>query len=224
MKFQLLSQNRKMKESSKAGPYVLYNIGIPAFMSKSGVKTCPNATHCVSGCYARNGSYLFSNVAKKYEERLEIVQSIFFFDVMSADIDAALSKLSPGKQLLIRVNDSGDLFDSHYRRQIIRLANKYTQVQFYAYTKMVKFVRLCNQFKIVPDNLTFIMSYGGKQDHLIDTNKHRHAKVFETIDKIPESYVNASKDDTLAIGDNINVGLVYHHRKNYANTGWKNVK
>jgi hypothetical protein len=227
MKFELASQNSKLKESSKNSDlYELYNIGIPAYKSQSGIITCPNAKHCISGCYARNGAYLFSNVAKKYEERLNIVQSIFFMDTISRDIDkilARIEKKTPNKRLLLRINDSGDLFDEHYRRSFIQLANKYTDIHVYAYTKMVRWAKSMSYFDILPQNATLILSYGGTEDHLIDPKRDRHAKVFEYETDIPSHYANASHDDTVAIGNNPNIGLAFHHRKNYANTGWKNV-
>jgi hypothetical protein len=221
---QYLSQNEKMKRSSTV--FDLYNWGIPAFLSKDGLKTCPNAKHCVAGCYAKSGAYLFSNVAAKYEQRLGLALSPQFVDTISLDIAKACKTASKrSKSPLIRVHDSGDFFSLDYTLSWFRVMKAFPHVPFYAYTKQVELLKDLKNANTIPDNLTLIYSYGGKQDYLIDPTKDRHSRVFETLEQaLKEGYADASHDDTVALGENHRIGLVYHGVKRYDNTAWDKVK
>jgi hypothetical protein len=57
----LLAQNSKIAKSATA-EYVVFNFGIPAFRSVTGMITCPAAGVCGKrgGCYALQGPYRFS--------------------------------------------------------------------------------------------------------------------------------------------------------------------
>lgn len=217
----LFTQNAKMKKSSDS-KYDVYNFGIPAFMSQSGIKTCPNAGACAAGCYARSGTYGFSNVKNAYESRLEATLSDDFITVAQNEINKLKAKcIKSGKQLVIRIHDSGDFYNLEYFQSWNTLANVNSDVIFYAYTKQVEMLKLyVNKTRI---KLTF--SLGGKQDSLIDTEKMRHAKVFESQqDLIDAGYIDATQDDMItAIGLNNKIGLVYHGVKKYSNTAWDRV-
>jgi hypothetical protein len=76
---------------------------------------------------------------------------------------------------------------------------------------------------LIPSNFRAIYSYGGKQDSQIDTEKHRHSKVFESLAQLLQAgYVDASQDDMVAY-NSLKVGLVYHGVKSYQNTTWSKV-
>lgn len=216
-----LSQNAKMKKSSSH--IEIFNWGIPAFMSQTGIKTCPNAGRCAAGCYAKSGTYRFKNVASKYEARLQLALSPQFETVMASEIETAIKIASKrGKeQCLIRIHDSGDFFSEQYTESWFNLIRQFPQCKFYAYTKQVA------QFKAlkdIPANLILIYSYSGKQDNLIDPKRDRHSLVFQDEKSLIESgYADASHNDLVAIGDNHRIGLVYHGSKNYANTKWGDV-
>lgn len=49
----LLTQNSKIKKTSKKLEVRLFNFGIPAYKSASGKITCPFAGDCVKFCYAK---------------------------------------------------------------------------------------------------------------------------------------------------------------------------
>ena len=57
---ELLTQNGKMKKTSKEMGVRLYNFGITAYKSASGKLTCPWAGDCVKYCYAQKGAYSLS--------------------------------------------------------------------------------------------------------------------------------------------------------------------
>jgi hypothetical protein len=54
--------------------------------------------------------------------------------------------------------------------------------------------------KDIPINMRIVFSYGGKQDHLIDREQHRHADVFPTVQALEEAgYWNQEENDLLAV-------------------------
>lgn len=225
---QLLTQNAKMKKSSQNGINV-FNFGIPAFQSETGLKTCPNASNCVSGCYARTGTYRFKNTVNAYETRLKLTQTPDFVPLLVADINLKLlQSRSKGLKCIIRIHDSGDFYSKDYAKswfEIMRQFSSQPDIQFYAYTKMIQMFNEFYAANLVPSNLKLIYSFGGKEDSHIDTSRHRHSKVFENeTDLVSNGYIDASQDDMLALTENLKVGLVYHGVKSYQNTTWKNVQ
>lgn len=220
---QLLTQNTKMKKSSQNGITVV-NWTIPAFQSSTGLKTCPNAGVCAIGCYARSGTYLFSNVKSAHEEKLALTQSDTFVELMISEIETWLKKKNVSK-LYIRIHDAGDFYNVSYWnkwRDIMSHFENNDKVKFYAYTKQVKMFQ--NETNI-PLNFQLIFSFGGKQDRLINLKRDSHAKVFESIEELESSgYVDGTNDDLIAArGEHIKIGLCYHGTKNYQNTAWNKV-
>lgn len=194
-----LSQNSKIKAMSGVKTF---NFGIPAFRSASGFVTCPFAGTCAKGCYAKQGAYVWSNVSAAYERRLELARSPEFV----ATIDAEIKRR---KIQRVRIHDSGDFFSPEYLEKWIAIVQLNPLTQFYAYTKSIVFFK----GRTLPDNFKVIFSEGGKLDHLIN-NTDRHSRVFATVDALNSAgYVDASKNDENAIGDNPRIGLVYHGHK-----------
>ena len=200
----ILTQNAKMRKTSKENKIRLYNFGITAYKSHStGRITCPFAKDCVKFCYASKGSYIWNNTKKAYERRY----------LLSLESELLKSKLIESikrrKATHIRIHDSGDFYNHRYIRDWFEIINEFPNVVFYAYTKSKK---LFDPIKgLIPKNLILIYSLGSKNDNLIDMNLERHAKIFENEnDLIKEGYVNASENDLLAIGDNKKVGLLIH--------------
>jgi len=213
----LLVQNSKMKKASQ----LVYNFGMPALESNTGLKTCPNAGKCAIGCFAKSGAYLFSNVAKAYETRLQVALSDDFSSLIQTELNAIIKRNKNNAPLFIRIHDSADFFDeTYYNKWLVIMLNN-PNVNFYAYTKMISFFKA----RKIPSNFTVIFSYGGKEDHLIDPINDRHSLVFENaIDLVNANYVNASHDDMLAIGKNKRIGLIYHGQKKYQKTSWNKVE
>ena len=211
-----LRQNSKIR---KAGVKT-YNFGFTAFMSEDGKKTCPSAKLCAVDCYARAGRYNMPVVKASQARSLELAKnSAMFYMVMSHEI-RALESRTKGAQLAIRIHDSGDFFSRAYFKAWIGLAQAFPNVVFYGYTKEVKLVHS----EKLPKNMKLVLSYGGKQDHLI-WSQDRHSLVFPTREAIREAgYVDATDDDSLAWqSKNHKIGLLYRGRKNFVDTGWNKV-
>lgn len=209
-----------MKKSSTKD-IAVYNWTIPAYKGLDGTITCPNASKCIKGCYAQMGAYIWSNTRKSHQEKLDLTKTELFVPSMIAAIKV---KMRRSKQVYIRIHDAGDFYSLDYTFKWINIMNHFKNqpVKFYAYTKQVK---LFKDIKIdLPENFKIIYSYGGKQDIDINPEIDRHSWVFETEKELEsKGYINASKDDLLALTDNVKVGLVYHGNKNYDNTTWAKV-
>jgi hypothetical protein len=211
-----------MKKSSN-DKLSVYNWTIPAYKAQDGTITCPNASKCIKGCYAKQGAYIWSNTQKSHNAKFELTRQSNFFDLMVTEINRLKnSKANKDKTLMIRIHDAGDFYSLDYTLTWIRVMNYFEDksVKFYAYTKQVELFNDLTK----PDNFRLIYSYGGKQDKLINTTKDRHAKVFQSEADVPNDYIDASKNDMLALTLNKKIALVYHGIKSYKNTTWSGVK
>ena len=199
----LLTQNSKLKKTSKALSLRVFNFGIPAYKSVSGKLTCPMADECVKFCYAKKGAYIWGNVKPAFEKRYELTKTDDFVAAMNAEI---LKK----KPDYVRVHDSGDYYSKAYLDKWTEIAIHNPNVRFYSYTNMVDMMLNAS----LPDNYDIIFSDSGKQKHLIDPIKHRHTKIFSSTFALNEAgYTDASSVDLMAtkwFNKTNKVGLVFH--------------
>ena len=199
----LLTQNAKMKKTSKENKTKIFNFSIPAYKTKQGKVTCPFAKECVKYCYAQKGNYTrFPIIQQLMEKKYNLTKQENFVELMTKEIKKK-------KANYIRIHDSGDFYSVKYLNKWIQIAKQNKNVIFYAYTKSIKFF-IDYQINL-PKNLKIIFSEGSKTDNLINTKKHRHARIFKTVaDLLSAGYIDASNNDLKAITDNKKVGLVYH--------------
>jgi hypothetical protein len=191
---ELLTQNSKLKKTSKLNGIKVYNFGIPA------QSTCLWADKCKKYCYASKGAYIWSNVKPAFERRLEATKRDDFPQVMIAEI-------TKKKADVIRIHDSGDFYSREYLHKWFKVMESLPQVKFYAYSKSLP---LLDGVKL-PANFTLIKSEGGKRDDLINPDSDRHARIFKTeAELIAAGYANASNNDLIAIGNNPKIGLLAH--------------
>ena len=203
----LLTQNSKLKKTSKHFNKRVFNFGIPAYKTKSGEITCPLAGKCVKYCYAQKGAYIWSNVSPAFENRFSITKQDNF-------IDLVIKEINKKKIDFVRVHDSGDYYSKKYLLKWFEIAKKMPKVKFYSYTNNVNQIKKLYKKNEIPRNYDFIFSDGGKQVHLIDTIKDRHAKVFKSINELKiNGYKDSSNYDLFAtkwFNKSNKVGLVYH--------------
>ena len=199
----LLTQNSKLKKTSKALGLRVFNFGIPAYKSASGKLTCPMADECVKFCYAKKGAYIWSNVKPAFEKRYELSKTDDFVEAMNAEI----RKKKPD---YVRVHDSGDYYSRAYLHKWIEVAIHNPDVRFYSYTNMVKMMLNVS----LPDNYDIIFSDSGKQKNLINERVHRHTKIFSShSDLVHAGYTDASAVDLYAtrwFNATNKVGLIFH--------------
>ena len=199
----LLTQNSKLKKTSKELGVRVFNFGIPAYKSASGRVICGMADECIKFCYAKKGAYIWSNVKPAFEKRYELSKTDDFVNAMNDEIKRK-------KPDYVRVHDSGDYYSKAYLQKWIEIAIHNPDVKFYSYTNMVDMILKTS----LPDNYDIIFSNSGKQKHLIDERKHRHTRIFNNSSELISSgYVDASSFDLYATkwyNKIKKVGLVFH--------------
>ena len=199
----LLTQNSKLKKTSKALGLRVFNFGIPAYKSATGRVICGMADECIKFCYAKKGAYMWSNVQPAFEKRYQLSKTDDFIDAMNNEIKRK-------KPDYVRVHDSGDYYSKAYLQKWIQIAIHNPDVKFYSYTNMVDMILNTS----LPSNYDIIFSDSGKQKHLINERKHRHTKIFtSTSDMLSAGYTDASSVDLMAtkwFNKTNKVGLVFH--------------
>lgn len=199
----LLTQNSKLKKTSKLTGRRVFNFGIPAYKSASGKLTCPFAGECVKFCYAQKGAYSWSNVKPAFEKRYELTKTDDFVNEMNKEI----AKKKPD---YVRVHDSGDYYSKAYLDKWIEIAIHNPHVRFYSYTNSVELLKAAE----LPDNYDIIFSDSGKQKDKINTNVDRHTRIFTNLAEMTlAGYVNAMETDLNAtkwFNATNKVGLIFH--------------
>ena len=199
----LLTQNSKLKRTSKELGIRVFNFGIPAYKSASGKLTCPMADACVKFCYAKKGAYIWSNVKPAFERRYQLTKLESFVELMGDEIKRK-------KPDYVRVHDSGDYYSRKYLAKWIEIAIHHPHIKFYSYTNMIEIMQTTE----LPDNFDIIFSDSGKQKHLINERQHRHTKIFSShSDLVSADYVDASSIDLMAtrwFSKNHKIGLIFH--------------
>jgi Zn-dependent M28 family amino/carboxypeptidase len=198
----LLTQNAKMKKTSKENKAKILNFSIPAYKTKSGKVTCPFAAACVKYCYAQKGNYTrFPIVQELMEKKYTLSKQENFNELMNTEIQKK-------KPTHIRIHDSGDFYSIKYLLKWVNIAMDNPDVIFYAYTKSIQFFKGCIN---IPENMKIIFSEGSKTDELINARKDRHARIFNNVQDLNAAgYVDASANDLQAITTNKKVGLIFH--------------
>lgn len=199
----LLTQNSKLKKTSKLTGLRVFNFGIPAYKSATGKLTCPFAAECVKFCYAQKGAYSWSNVKPAFEKRYELTKTDDFVNEMNKEI----AKKKPD---YVRVHDSGDYYSKAYLDKWIEIAIHNPHVRFYSYTNSVEMLKAAE----LPDNYDIIFSDSGKQKDKINTKVDRHTRIFTNLVEMTlAGYVNAMETDLNAtkwFNATNKVGLIFH--------------
>jgi hypothetical protein len=191
----LLTQNSELR------PDGIFNWSLPAFgvtlSNGTTMNVCPNAGACASFCYARNGTYNFSNVKRRHIQNLEYIleDPDGWYNQMLEEVQKPKMK---GKH--VRIHDAGDFFNANYLILWLDIARKTPDTTFYCYTKEVSMFKKHVTESACPPNFKYLFSMGGKEDHLIDLENDRHAEVFKDDAAILDAgYGNQDASDLLAI-------------------------
>lgn len=78
----------------------------------------------------------------------------------------------PSDAKAIRIHASGDFYNQQYFDLWLEVARENPNVEFWAYTKSLKY--WVNRINEIPDNLVLTASCGGKDDHLIQEYDLKH--------------------------------------------------
>lgn len=215
----LLTQNSELRDDG------IWNWTLPALSARlpSGrrVTTCPTAGACARACYALNGTYRFPASIEAHTRNLMMVTGDLpgwvarmlselqhpryartgrptLPDLPRGHLHPEVRRLLDQGARAVRIHDSGDFFTDNYLHAWLTIARAIPNVIFYAYTKEVR--RLRAAAADAPPNFLWVYSLGGKEDHLVDRDRDRHADVFPDPAAIAAAgYYDQSAHDLLAV-------------------------
>ena len=167
--------------------------------------TCPSAGVCAKVCYARSGSYRFSNVLERHERNLAYVLDDLtgWTDQMIAEIGRKRRR----EQVVIRIHDAGDFFSDLYTEAWRSVMVAHPDVRFYAYTKEVRRFRELIE-PDPPENFKWVYSFGGRDDLLLNDVTDRVCDVFPNVDALKAAgYHDQAASDLLAVDGPSPVGM-----------------
>lgn len=193
----LLTQNSELRDDR------VWNWTLPAWVVKlpdgRGFNVCPQAGACAKLCYARNGTYRFPAVADAHMRNLlavlgdparwaaRITRELTHrryrptgrprLALLRRDhLHPHVAQLLDTGAAAVRIHDSGDFFSHAYLHAWLARGRATPHVLFYAYTKEVALLEA--EARHAPPNFLWCYSMGGRQDHLVDRDRMRHADVF----------------------------------------------
>jgi hypothetical protein len=109
----------------------------------------------------------------------------------------------------VRIHAAGDFFNQAYFDMWIEIANENPDVEFWAYTKSLKY--WVNRINDIPANLVLTASAGGRNDELIDQYKLKHVQVVKDEKLAPAELVDTNDD--LARIPELNFYLIDNFKK-----------
>ena len=189
-----LTQNSKLKKTSKVTGIKTFDFAITAKL------TCPKADACLKYCYASKGAYNYLVVKNKLLQNFEATKKADFTKLMLTEIDKKKTKA-------VRIHSSGDFYNKSYLNKWIKIAENRPEITFYAYTKSLHLFKEHGKNIKLPKNLVIIYSFGGKLDHLIKKTD-RYAIVYTG--ELPKGYSYANDNDHVALAKNKKIALLKH--------------
>jgi hypothetical protein len=109
----------------------------------------------------------------------------------------------------VRIHAAGDFFNQAYFDMWIEIAKENPDVEFWAYTKSLKY--WVNRINQIPANLVLTASAGGRNDELIDQYKLKHVQVVKDETLAPAELVDTNDD--LARIPELNFYLIDNFKK-----------
>jgi hypothetical protein len=118
-----------------------------------------------------------------------------------------------GPKKEVRIHESGDFFNGEYLEAWIKVARQMPNVNFYAYTKSIPYVKAMEEkLKDLP-NFSITFSEGGRRDSEMGDVDIKQAKVYNTPEEILKAGLILDLDDNLAKekgGKEKNFALLVH--------------
>ncbi len=111
-------------------------------------------------CYASKAESAFPTVRLMRWKNLEILENARRTGGVQGMVDALESSF-PKTARIVRIHSSGDIYNGEYWQALKTLASNHPGVVFFAYTKILDYVRDVTK----PSNLRMIYSFGGRQDN-----------------------------------------------------------
>jgi hypothetical protein len=189
--------------------------GIWHFSLPSGY-TCPGAGGCLTyaiketgkikdgpnqnyRCYAAMDEARYPSVRRQRWHNFDLLNATKTVTRMVNLICKSLPEAIKTVGGIMRVHIGGDFKTLNYMKAWLLVARKYPRSQFYAYTKSLKWLKVCQDNNLIPDNFSFTQSWDGKYDDMIDGIGEKSARVFVDPDELKASGLEHDHDDSHAI-------------------------
>jgi hypothetical protein len=111
---------------------------------------------------------------------------------------------------VVRIHSHGDFFCEEYLRAWQAIATTTPDNHYYAYTKAVRWAQRATLQGVVPNNLTYTMSRGGTEDHLIPFGGIKEAIVVGSEEEAYELGLEIDHDDSHACFGHKSFALLIH--------------
>jgi hypothetical protein len=173
--------------------------------------TCPFALECLVKVNRETGKFdNKSNAYKCYAAAPERFPAVRNHRWKNYEYVAAGNKpVLPKDCKAVRIHAAGDFFNQDYFNMWIELANENPEVEFWAYTKSLKY--WVNRINDIPSNLVLTASYGGRNDELIVKHNLKHVKVVKDESETNGGYIDYNDD--IARMPNVNFYLIDNYKK-----------
>ena len=187
------------------------NIKVDAYLfSLPPVTSCLNSESCKKTCYAVKSYRQYPSVKSLWDKN-------FNGDLVSLerDLTIQLKKISKQKEYkrVVRIHQSGDFYNTDYINLWVKLANKFTNVVFYGYTKVLNHSK---DFNTSINNLMALSNVNIIDSFIPNTNRKNYG-TYEYVKRISSKYnlklCPVNKHNSNA--DNIKCGK---HRENKKGT------
>jgi hypothetical protein len=209
------SNNTKLRKlEAKLGKKV-FTFSLPAGY------TCPGANKCLTKfdrttgkivdgshqefrCFAASMEAVFTGFRDNNSRNQELLKAAGNRATMK---DLILASLPPQAQV-VRIHVSGDFFSEEYLCAWIDVATVRPDVQFYGYTKSLRF--LVSHLSEIPSNLSITASEGGKWDSLIQEHSLKSSRVVMSIEEASVLGLAIDHDDSHAAIGTDSFALLIH--------------
>ena len=165
--------------------------------------TCPYAVECFVSVDRETGKFSNNSTAYRcYASSSERFPSARLSRWRNFDyIKGGGIPEIPKKAEHIRIHGAGDFFSQKYFDMWLQIARDNPTVEFWAFTKSLKF--WVNRINDIPENLVLTASYGGKDDNLIKEHNLKSALVVDPNSAIAKdgSFPIDTNDDYARIKD-----------------------
>lgn len=149
-------------------------------------------------CYAASAER-FPSARKSRWNNFEVVKS-------------GQKPILPKDAKAIRIHAAGDFFNQSYFDLWIDIANENLNVEFWAYTKSLKY--WVQRLGEIPNNLELTASYGGRNDELIAQHDLKFVKIYKSKNDVPDNIPIDTNDDCARNKNIKEFALVDNYAKN----------
>lgn len=169
-------------------------------------------------CFAANQEMQYDDLRKNRWQNFDLLKEAGDEGGTAAQAKLIIKSLNhffqvKGKKNQVRIHESGDFYNNEYFEAWMEVAKSMPDINFYAYTKSIPYVKAKEkQLKDIP-NFSITLSEGGRKDDEIKDLDIKEAKVFNTPEEVLKAGLIIDLDDTLAKesgGKEKNFALLVH--------------